>query len=107
MPKLATQSATPVNPGCSPSLCLVFMGTTKGSPKLLPSQRLSNQSRPRRRDPGGYSPTYPCTETPANDSSATPRTGCPNHSAGSNLLDSKSVSSSARVPSSLGPDTMS
>jgi len=50
---------------------------------------------------------YPCTETPANESSATPRTGCPNHSAGSNLLDNKSVSSSARVASSLGPETMS
>jgi len=50
---------------------------------------------------------YPCTETPANDSTATPLTGSPNHCAGSNLLESSSVSRSARVSESLGPDTMS
>jgi len=79
-------------------------GVTKVTP--LPSS-VESVTTPHNPPPPGDRSDYPCTETPANDSTATPRTGCPNHSAGSNLLESKSVSSSARVPSSLGPETMS
>jgi hypothetical protein len=54
--------------------------------------------------PAGYA--YPRTETPENESTARPRTGCPKKRAGSKRLKSSRFSTSERVTASVGPETM-
>lgn len=49
---------------------------------------------------------YPLTETPEKEITARPRTGWPKKRAGSKTLKSRTFSTSDRVASSFGPETM-
>ena len=49
---------------------------------------------------------YPRTDTPENDSTANPRTGCPKKRAGANRLVRSRFSIWDRVAASFGPETM-
>src|SRR5450432_3912024 len=54
----------------------------------------------------GNEPTYACTETPAKESTASPRTGWPKTRAGSKTLKRRRSSNWERVRESSGPETI-